>query len=166
MVEYQLSKIDAAIEQLDWAIRLFLDHQAHVPAITLAGAAEEILGKTLADSSSFAILKKELPLKYTVPEEKSVSQDYLNKARNFLKHWDKFTDQETIILEWETEAVQYILRALANLVAYDYSLPSEAPRFIAWLSNHRSGLEEISRSVADIVYRLSRAQISVGGGLA
>jgi len=44
-MEFELTKIDAAVEQLDWAIRLFLDQKAYVPAITLAGAAEEILGK-------------------------------------------------------------------------------------------------------------------------
>jgi hypothetical protein len=44
-MEFELSKIDAAVDQIDWAIRLFLDHQAYLPAITLAGAAEEILGK-------------------------------------------------------------------------------------------------------------------------
>jgi len=36
-MDYSLSKIDAAVDQLDWSIRLFLDHQAYVPAITLAG---------------------------------------------------------------------------------------------------------------------------------
>jgi len=51
-MEYKISKIDAAVSQLDWAIRLFLDHQAYLPAITLAGAAEEIIGKAL-DLSAF-----------------------------------------------------------------------------------------------------------------
>jgi hypothetical protein len=46
--EFEFTKIDVAVDQLDWAIRLFLDHRAYVPAITLAGAAEEILGKPLA----------------------------------------------------------------------------------------------------------------------
>jgi hypothetical protein len=39
-VEFELSKIDAAVEQLDWAIRLLIDHKAYVPAIALAAAAE------------------------------------------------------------------------------------------------------------------------------
>ena len=42
-MKYHVTKIDAAVDQLDWAIRLFLDHKAYVPAITLAGAAEEIV---------------------------------------------------------------------------------------------------------------------------
>ena len=53
----ELSKIDVAVEQLDWAIRLFLDHQAYLPAITLAGAAEEILGQAVGDRAAFAQLK-------------------------------------------------------------------------------------------------------------
>jgi hypothetical protein len=48
-MEFELSKIDAAVEQLVWAIRLFLDRQAYLPAITLAGAAEEILGQAVGD---------------------------------------------------------------------------------------------------------------------
>lgn len=31
-MEFELSRIDAAVEQPDWAIRLFLDHKANVPA--------------------------------------------------------------------------------------------------------------------------------------
>jgi hypothetical protein len=31
-MEFELSKIDAAVDQIDWAIRLFLDHQAYLPA--------------------------------------------------------------------------------------------------------------------------------------
>lgn len=51
-MEYVISKIDAAVDPLDWSIRLFLDHQAYVPAITLAGAAEEIIGETLSEQSA------------------------------------------------------------------------------------------------------------------
>ena len=46
-MDYSLSKIDAAADQLDWSIRLFLDHQAYVPAITLAGAANVFFSITL-----------------------------------------------------------------------------------------------------------------------
>lgn len=53
---YQVGKIDAAADQLDWSIKLFLDHKAYVPAITLAGAAEEIIGQTLGSEAAFSIL--------------------------------------------------------------------------------------------------------------
>ncbi|HSD60123.1 MAG TPA: hypothetical protein VLC55_04650 [Burkholderiales bacterium] len=42
-----LSKVEVAEHQLNAAIRLFLDENDFVSAITLAGASEEILGKLL-----------------------------------------------------------------------------------------------------------------------
>jgi hypothetical protein len=38
------NKIDLAIEQLETALFLFLERKSYVSALTLAGAAEEILG--------------------------------------------------------------------------------------------------------------------------
>jgi len=60
MVMSKLSKIDAAVEQVDWAIRFFLDNQAYIPAITLAGAAEEILGRAVQGDPSYKVLKEGL----------------------------------------------------------------------------------------------------------
>jgi len=140
-MEYTLSKIGAAVDQLDWAIRLFLDHQAYVPAITLAGAAEEILGQTLGEESAFALLKQRIASRTGLPES-VVSQMHLNRGKNWLKHWLGQRDEETIHLELETEAIQYIVRAQANLIAHDQSLPSEGPRFFAWLSTNRKDLYE------------------------
>jgi hypothetical protein len=57
-MKFTISKIDAAVEQMDWAIKLFLDHQAYVPAITLAGATEEIVGEVLGGKSVFSQLKR------------------------------------------------------------------------------------------------------------
>jgi len=138
-MEFVISKIDAAVDQLDWSIRLFLDHQAYVPAITLAGAAEEIVGETLSNESAFSLLKARLSAKYGLPE-KIVSQSHLNKSRNWLKHWQGLRDEETVCLELETEAIQYIVRAVANLIGHDRSLPSEGPRFFEWLSTNRPDL--------------------------
>lgn len=84
-VEFELSKIDAAVDQLDWAIRLFLDHKAYVPAITLAGAADEILGRAIGNCAAFDVLKKKFAADLPLPE-KLISQNYLNKAKNWLKH--------------------------------------------------------------------------------
>jgi hypothetical protein len=57
-VEFELTKIEAAVEQLDWAIRLFLDHKTYVPAITRAGAADEVLGQAVGNRAAFEVLKK------------------------------------------------------------------------------------------------------------
>jgi hypothetical protein len=140
-MEYTLSKLDAAVDQIDWAVRLFLDHRAYVPAITLAGAAEEIIGETLGEQSAFAQLKQRLAARSGL-SEKVVSQMHLNRGKNWLKHWQGLRDEETIHLELETEAIQYIVRALANLIAHDHSLPSEGPRFFAWIAANRKDLHE------------------------
>ena len=132
-MEYTLSKIDAATDQLDWAIRLFLDNNAFVPAITLAGAAEEIIGEILGEASVFSKVKTVLCTKLNMPSA-IVSQQHMNKAKNWLKHWKGLKDDKTINLDLEGEAIQYIVRALTNLVLHDRSLPSEGPRFFKWLS--------------------------------
>jgi len=138
-LDYELTKIDAAVDQLDWAIRLFLDHQAYVPAITLAGAAEEILGKVVGEQAAFQHLKRKFAGDLSM-SEKEVGQDHLNRAKNFLKHWDAKTDQEKICLELDNEAIQYIVRALTNLATHDGSQPSEGPRLWAWLVANRPDL--------------------------
>lgn len=138
-MEYQVSKIDAAVDQLDWSIRLFLDHRAYIPAITLAGAAEEIIAGTLSDQSAFSSMKQKLSKEYNLPG-KTVSQSHLNKAKNWLKHWRGCQDGETVTLELGTESIQYILRAIANLLAYDHSLPNEGSRFLCWLKANRPDL--------------------------
>jgi hypothetical protein len=72
--------------------------------------------------------------------ESEVSQNHLNLAKNFLKHWDVGTEREKIYLELDEEALQYIVRALTNLATYDASLSSEAPRLLAWMEANRPDL--------------------------
>ena len=138
-MEFVLSKIDAAVDQRDWAIRLLLDHKAYVPAITLAGAAEEILGTAVGAQASFTLLKKSIAADFRQPE-KVISQHYLNKAKNWLKHWDNLKDDENLVIELDEEVLHYIIRALANIATHDGSQPSEGPRFWAWMTENRPDL--------------------------
>jgi len=85
------------------------------------------------------LLKKKLAKEYNLPEG-IVSQGHLNKAKNWLKHWQKLKDDEIITLELEAEAIQYIVRSLRNLMSHDRSLPSEGPRFLKWLCTNRKDL--------------------------
>lgn len=135
-MEYEVSKIGAAVDQLDWSIRLFLDFQAYVPAITLAGAAEELLGEPLQDKATFAILKVQLAKQYSLPES-VVSQSHLNRVKNWLKHGQGHPHEETLSIKLETEAIQYIVRAISNLLTHDKSLSSESPRFLEWISTRK-----------------------------
>ncbi len=49
-------------------------------------------------------------------------------------------DEESIEIELETEAIQYIARAIANLISHDNSLSSESPRFFEWVHENRKDL--------------------------
>ncbi len=138
-MKYSVTKIDAALDQLDWAIKLFLDHKAYVPAITLAGAAEEVIGETLADNSAFRQLQDKLAKEYGL-KPNIVSQAHLNKAKNWFKHWKNCKDEDCIGIELETEAIQYIIRAISNLFLHDSSLSSETPRFLTWIYDNRKDL--------------------------
>ena len=138
-MKFKLSKVNAAADQLDWAIRLFLDHKAYVAAITLAGAAEELIGKPLRDRAAFKQLTATFSTRLGL-DQKTVTQDHLNRARNWLKHWNDQVDQDEIELELDEEAIQYIVRSLTNFALYDGSTPSEGPRFFEWLQKHRPEL--------------------------
>jgi hypothetical protein len=143
-METEILQIDAAVEQLDWAIRLFLDHQAYRPAITLASAAEDILGKkTIGDRAAHPQLKSKLPLKYATDPEK-VSDEHLNRVRIWLKH--AAPQEPKLCWDWEEDAIQQINRALSNFAVYVSNpavydcerLPEAFPRFLAWQRDRAS----------------------------
>jgi hypothetical protein len=135
-METEITKIDAAVDQLDWAIRLILDHQAYAPAITLAGAAEELLGAMVPGDAVFHKLQGKAAADFKLTEVE-VSQQYLNATRNWLKHWTGQKDPAAQAVDLEGEAVQYAVRALANLYHLDQSPSREGPRFFEWL--HANG---------------------------
>jgi hypothetical protein len=138
-MNYRVGKIEVAVDQLDWAIKLFLDYKAYVPAITLSGAAEEILGEAVSSESAFRRLKESLSAEYGISKS-ILSQEYLNKVKNWMKHWKNMTDVEYIDIELETESIQYIVRAVMNLATYDSTATSETPRFFSWLRENRKDL--------------------------
>jgi hypothetical protein len=133
---HKVGKMEAASHQLDWAIRLLIDHDAPLPAITLAGAAEEILGASLGPQSVFQDLVRSFGASHGV-DPKVLSQQHLNKAKNWLKHWSLGQDAEYEDFELVDEAIQYIARGLANMLVAYQSLPSEGPRFKEWVLANR-----------------------------
>jgi hypothetical protein len=120
---------------------LFLDKKAYIPSITLAGAAEDILGSIVVNNgaqSAHAELSDILSNKFGI-SIKELNDKYLNLARNSLKHAN-LIEGETIELEPENESIQMILRCITNLIKFDKSLSSESPRFLDWLSENRLDL--------------------------
>lgn len=141
---YTLTKIDVAIDQLDWAIKMLIDHSAYVPAIALAGAAEEILGRFVGEHSAFNQLKNKISNDYDMTG-KITADSHLNKMKIWIKHCDKNQNEHTSIeyskCELESMAIQYIVRGITNLVMHDGTVPSELPRLQKWINDNRPDLD-------------------------
>ena len=65
---------------------------------------------------------------------------FMNLPANWLKHWSGRADNELVLLELETLAISYIIRAIGNLLAYDRSITSESGRFLEWVEANRPDL--------------------------
>jgi hypothetical protein len=127
-----IEKNDAATSQLDWAIRLFLDHDEFIPAITLAGAAEGILGGLLGDRSPHKLVKKNLALQSGLSET-IVSDEHLNRVKNWLKHSRSVVDEKPIMIDLKGEATQNIVRAILNFYEFNSFYTIECKRFLVEL---------------------------------
>jgi hypothetical protein len=148
------SRVDLACEQLDVAINLFLERTSLVSALTLAGAAEEILGievKNMGKTNELSRRHEELSrLLPRAGLQAPTPKEYRNKendARNAAKHIADKTINSTKYdqflrgnLSWE--ATKMISRAIAN--ARILALPeSEAwRRFNSWSLEQMSEHEE------------------------
>ena len=118
--------------QLNRAISLLLDEQDIISAITLAGAAEEILGELLKQRGIKSTLS-EMAAEYA-DLEAYIGQDLnpkkfkyaVNFYRNELKHHDKGLDTIPIPIE---AANEIIYRAAENLRRLTGSWPESVIRF-------------------------------------
>ena len=129
----RISKVDAAIIQLHRAITLFRDEGDIVCSITLAGAAEEILGLLLRRKKSYpsatdqlrAMLKQWNPTlsNRTIDEE-------IHGVRNALKHARHA--QETHVSTDQYDAAEIIMRACLNYLALERRYTPEMADFSVW----------------------------------
>ena len=114
-----------AIEHLSHAIKLYLNDE-YLPAITLAGAAEEILGKFVKKENKKNALSSiiEFAKLYASAMNKKVENDdqIINrskKVRNKLKHFDG--NKEEICFIPKLEAFLIISRAIENYHRLPYN---------------------------------------------
>ena len=137
----ELSQRDICKIQIDRAIKCFLEERDFVSTITLALAAEGIVGERLGDDSMVASLLPLLREKY-VPDlsEKQISDDHLNRARNFFKH-AKGDFEQREVFELEFEAITAIIRAYVNYALItDGHIFDSAERFFSWLKENKKDL--------------------------
>lgn len=124
----KIFKFEIAKVQLEEAIIQHLDRKNYIAAITLAGAAEEILGKSLPSKQTPALHKLIQRIKIQHPKlvildrkgrsqriEDVQDQDievFLNRIKNSLKH----IQSDFIEIALKEESVTMLSRALTNYV--------------------------------------------------
>jgi hypothetical protein len=114
-METKIGKFDIAVLQLNRAIKLFLEEKEFCSVITLAGAAEEILGKLserIGKKSALSQGNTELSKKWGISES-DINDKYTNRIKNNLKHAGN-PSEDNLIIDQEMESIQYILRGITN----------------------------------------------------
>jgi hypothetical protein len=125
-----VEKLDAAVEQLEWAIRLTVDYGAYLPAITLAGAAEEVFGKQTG-SSLISELAQSVNPQQSGPVAKQIAS-LLNDVRNWLKHNHGETAISPKNFNPEQAARMMIHRAMFNHMRCCLPQLQNAKRYYVW----------------------------------
>lgn len=127
-----VTKIDIAEQQLTEAIELFCVNKP-IPAITLAGAAEEILGKLVKESGNTNALERAVKERcdvfqeiYTEPGNEKEFINIMNQPRNELKHLMSGTPLD---IDLEQKAVELIRRAIDNFQKIDSSYKAAFRKF-------------------------------------
>lgn len=123
-VEETLSNLEIAERQLERSISIFLDDEDYVSALTLAGAAEEILGKLLnkvgkkhwLDSISHGALRALGFRKSTLetPEAKSARKEIANIANRHKNNVKHYNADGSITFFVDVAAAEMIDRAISN----------------------------------------------------
>jgi homogentisate 1,2-dioxygenase len=138
MAEQIYQRIDLAKEQLGVALELFLSRRSMVSAITLAGVAEEILGKALKLASEENNLTWEY--KVTAPVEEQLRRkpyewkeftNQRNRARNAAKHMDEELES-CLAVDLEDEAIRMLVRACDNYNRLGFPTTPEMSAFDEW----------------------------------
>lgn len=138
--------LEAAERQIDRAIILFLEDHDYICAITLACAADGILGDALRVQNKTAmidLLKSELQrfdlLSHLSP--KQISDQHLNKIRNLLKHLSGDLN-ETINHVTDIEAIIAIIRAAGNFIFITERPTKKTVEFFEWLQREHPAIFE------------------------
>ncbi len=116
----RLPKQELARSQLEVALRFYMQGQEYPAVITLAGAAEEVLGKIAEDKGFESSLKRTLrELCETFKEvwgREAKESDFAqlrNRGKNELKH---LCSGQVLHMDFKSEAAAMLTRALENYV--------------------------------------------------
>jgi len=140
----RLTKTDIAKSQLDSALTFYLEDRELVSAITLAGAAEEILGKLCEKEHKPTSLEHRTKLACDLfkfvwnrdEDEKSV-RDSMNQTKNELKH---LISGDAIDVDIEFEAGELLERAIGN---YERLFGTKTDKMCSFELKHREASERL-----------------------
>jgi len=120
MAERSFDSKHIALEQLETALQLYFERESYLSVITLAGAAEEILGRLARsrgiDNSLEALKKAAGAIHQHLYGEQIESKSIAvraNYARNKLKHVG-VTEETLVTLDEKQEAIDMLIRAIDN----------------------------------------------------
>ncbi len=126
----EVSKVDIATAQLDTAIRFYLDKSNMISAITLAGAAEEILGKLVKQQDKSNALEDIIEILCYIHKEVFENEPNPKKyamARNGIRNEFKhLCSGKSLEVNLDIEAGKLIDRAINN---YQKLFPGVYQRF-------------------------------------
>lgn len=136
----QITKLDAAMRQLDVAARLFLEGD-YLSSLTLAGAAEDMLGKEMerrgqanAMAGIAAFHRGDTDPALTDAQHKRVIDDVANRARNSAKH---FGDPKEATVEVELiHPLQMLMRAIPMSAKLGLELSPKLEELRLWINAH------------------------------
>lgn len=135
-----ITKLDVAVHQLNVAIRLFLDGD-YLASLTLAGAAEEILGRLCEQAGKPVAVDfiVDYHMKDTDPalsdkERRKILRDVLNSGRNAAKHAND--PNETTFDVDRIFPLQMLMRAIPMCAALAVKPSDEIKSMVRWVKEH------------------------------
>lgn len=140
-----ITKLDVAIHQLNVAIRLFLDGD-YLASLTLAGAAEEILGRLCERNGKpmavdFIVDYHLKDTDQTLPEKerRKILLSVLNKPRNAAKHAND-PNEATFDVD-QAWPLQMIMRAVPMCASLGVKPSEEMRKMDGWIHDHPEALQ-------------------------
>jgi hypothetical protein len=135
----QITKLEVASHQLNVAIRLFLEGD-YLSSLTLAGAAEEILGKLSQRAGEIVAVEAIVNYHWQDTDpilsdagRRQVLLEILNRGRNQVKHAND--PNETTFEVEQIWPLQMIMRAMPMAKKLNARIPDEM-RMVDWIHSH------------------------------
>ncbi|EGQ8136932.1 hypothetical protein MZJ28_001458 [Vibrio parahaemolyticus] len=144
-MESKYNRVNLSIEQLEMAIDLFLSKKSFVSALTLAGAAEEVLGQAVKRRGEENSLQEQYRIakstNWITPAKSwaDFTTRNKNKVRNAVKHLAE-KDNIEFVADIEDEALWMIVRATDNYRRLGFDDTDRMHEFDGWFYEHVVGI--------------------------